>query len=211
MTIELDDWHQILSRVSGELVRGEQRVTTDELITVHLRVRKTDRAYRHLRNIMRELGWNGPKLMRWGKQCLSGYWRHPIVGAPQPYSPEHHPALARLVPARADRRVAVDGTVLEGGVPREMANELEEVTRLALKKLSQILQLPTDRTDGNILRAQTSAAGIAINAQLRADEATLRAKTEGDTLDRLLRAIAEEKRRQAGIERKESDTGDRQR
>jgi hypothetical protein len=187
MTIELDDWHQILSRVSGELVRGEQRVTTDELITVHLRVRKTDRAYRHLRNIMRELGWNGPKLMRWGKQCLSGYWRHPTVGAPQPCEEP-----ARLVPARADLALAV-----KGSSDGELARELEDVTRLGLQKVGQILRLPTDRHDGNILRAQVTAASIAVNAQLRADEARLRAKSEGDVLGRLLKAIEAEKRRQA--------------
>jgi hypothetical protein len=32
------DWHQALARVSGQLVRGEQRVTTHELLTVHLGV-----------------------------------------------------------------------------------------------------------------------------------------------------------------------------
>jgi len=47
------------------------------------------------------------------------------------------------------------------------------------------------------LRAPTAAAGIAVNAQLRADETRLRQKTEGDTLDRLLLAIEVEKRRQA--------------
>jgi len=192
MTTEFDDWRQILSRVTGEFVRGEQRVTTRELITVHLKVRKTDRAYRHLRNIMRELGWNGPKLMRWGKQCLSGYWRCPIVGAPQPCP------RGELAPARADRSLAVADDVLEAGVPREMANELEEVTRLALQKIGQILRLPTDRTDGNILRARTSAAATAINAQLRADEARLRIKTEGDVLDRLLKEIEKYTRRERG-------------
>jgi hypothetical protein len=199
MTPDPNDWRQILSRVTGQLVRGEQRATTRELITVHLKVHETHRNYRHLRNVMRELGWRGPKLMRWGKQCLSGYWRHPTVGAPQP-CPREEPA--HLVPSRVDRDLAVDSNALEGGVPREMAKELEEVTRLALQKVGQILRLPTDRTDGNILRAQTSAAATAINAQLRADEARLRAKTEGDVLDRLLKAIEAEKKRRAQEERK---------
>jgi len=48
--------------------------------------------------------------------------------------------------------------------------ELERVTRLGLQKLEQILRIPTDRGDGNLLRAQTAAAGLAVNAQLRADE-----------------------------------------
>src|SRR6516225_11550930 len=39
------DWHQALARVSGQLVRGEQRVTTQELLTVHLGVPVTDRTW----------------------------------------------------------------------------------------------------------------------------------------------------------------------
>jgi hypothetical protein len=207
MTTDPDDWHQILSRVTGELVRGEQRVSTRELITVHLKVRETDHSYRRLKNIMRDLGWQGPKLMRWGKQCLSGYWRHPTVGAAQPSSPDDHPACAQLAPVTVDRSLVVDGNVLAEGVPREMANELEEVTRLALRKIAQILQLPTDRTDGNVLRAQTSAAATAINAQLRADEARLRQKSEGDILDRLLKTVEAEKRRLAEEDEKRRQAG----
>jgi len=47
------------------------------------------------------------------------------------------------------------------------------------------------------MRSQVTAAGIAINAQLRADEQRLQAKVQGDTLDRLLALIeAERKRRE---------------
>ena len=42
MTSDPIDWHQVLARVSGQLVRGEQRVTTHELFTVHLGVPVTD-------------------------------------------------------------------------------------------------------------------------------------------------------------------------
>src|SRR6516162_4839868 len=76
------DWHQALARVTGRLVRGEQRVTTHELLTVHLGVPVTVPACRRLRRVMRELGWRGPRLMRWGKQTLRGFWRHPTVGLP---------------------------------------------------------------------------------------------------------------------------------
>ena len=38
MTSAPTDWHQALARVNGQLVRGEQRVTTQELLTVHLGV-----------------------------------------------------------------------------------------------------------------------------------------------------------------------------
>ena len=89
--------------------------------------------------------------------------------APRPVQVSNR--LSRLAP-RAHRSLAVDGNVLAEGVPRDMANKLEDVTQLALEKI-----LPTDRTDGNILRAQASAAATAINAQLRADEARLRQKS----------------------------------
>ena len=82
MTSDPTDWHQALARVSGQLVRGEQRVSTHELLTVHLGVPVTDRACRRLRRVMRELGWRGPRLMRWGEKMLKGYWRHPTVGLP---------------------------------------------------------------------------------------------------------------------------------
>ena len=169
------DRHQALARVSGRLVRGQQRVPTHELLTVHLGVPVTDRACRRLRRVMRELGWSGPRLMRWGKQTLKGYWRHPTVGLP---------TIVREEPV-------AEGATTE----REtLALELERLTCLGLQKLEQILRIPTDRGDGNLLRAQTAAAGLAINAQLRADETRLRHRAV-DRLSELLERVAEEERK----------------
>jgi hypothetical protein len=96
--------------------------------------------------------------MRWGRKTLKGYWRHPTVALP---------AIVREEPvaevATAEREA--------------LAPELERVTWLGLQKLEQILRIPTDRGDGNLLRAQTAAAGLAVNAQLRADETKLSAGT----------------------------------
>jgi hypothetical protein len=155
MTNDPTDWHQALSGVSGQLVRGEQRVTTHELLTVHLGVPVTDRACRRLRRVMCGLGWRGPRLMRWGTKTLKGYWRHPTVGLP---------AVVGVEPV-AEVPMAERET---------LAPQLEAVTRLALEKMTQILKIPTDRGDGNLLRAQTAAAGVAVNAQLRADETRLK-------------------------------------
>ena len=64
----------------------------------------------------------------------------------------------------------------EPTVGREtLAQELEGVTRLGLQKIGQILRLPTDPHNGNVLRAQTTAAATAVNAQLRADETKMKA------------------------------------
>jgi hypothetical protein len=174
MASDATNWYQALARVSGQLVRGEQRVTTHELLTVHLGAPVTDRACRRLRRVMRELGWRGPRKMRWGQRTINGYWRHPTVGVP---------AVVQEEPA------AEVATIGEG----TLAPELERVTRLGLQKLEQILRIPTDRGDGNLLRTQVTAAGTAIHAQLRADETRLWEKVKDDVLKRLLRTIAEER------------------
>src|SRR6516164_7577471 len=120
MTSDPTDWHQVLARVSGQLVRGEQRVSTHELLSLHLGVPVTDQACRRLRRVMRELGWHGPRLMRWGKQTLKGYWRHPTVGLPAIVQQE---PVAEVVTAERET----------------LAPELERVTWLALEKMTQIL------------------------------------------------------------------------
>jgi hypothetical protein len=186
MTSGPTDWHQVLARVNGQLVRGEQRVTTHELLTVHLGVPVTDRACRRLRRVMRELGWHGPRLMRWGKQTLKGYWRHPTVG----------------LPAIVQEEPVAEAATRE----REtLAPELERVTWLGLQKLEQILRIPTNRADGNLLRAQTAAAGLAVNAQLRADEAKLKQAQRGDMMERIIAMLAEEKAKLAEEERLERE------
>ena len=157
-------------------------MTTRELLTVHLGVPVTDRACRRLRRVMRELGWRGPRLMRWGKKTLKGYWRYPTVGLP--------------VIVQEEPVVEVATTDRE-----TLAPELERVTRLGLQKLEQILRIPTDRRDGNLLRAQTAAAGLAVNAQLRADETRMKQVGRRDVLERLLAMIAEEKAKLAEEER----------
>jgi hypothetical protein len=179
MSTDPTDWHQALAHVTGALVCGEQRVSTQELFA-KLGVPVTDAACRRLKRVMHDLGWRGPKLMRWGEETTRGYWRHPTVGLPA------IPASARM---QKEPVVEIE-TTGEGS----LAAELEEVTRLALQKLDQILRLPTDRGDGNLLRAQTAAAGIAVNAQLRADETRLRQKQRGDVLERLAELIEQEKK-----------------
>ena len=173
MTSGPTDWHQVLARVSGQLVRGEQRVTTHELLTKHLGVPVTDPACRRLRRVMRGLGWHGPRLMRWGRKTLKGYWRHPTVSLPA---------------------VIQEKPVAEVTAEREsLAPELAAATRLALEKMTQILKIPTDRGDGNLLRAQTAAAGLAVNAQLRADETKMKqVRGTDDVFERIKVIIAEE-------------------
>ena len=133
---------------------------------------------------MHELGWHGPRLMRWGKKTLKGYWRYPTVGLP---------AIVRQEPLA---EVAT--------VEREtLAPELERVTLLGLQKLEQILRIPTDRGDGNLLRAQTAAAGLAVNAQLRADQARMKQVRGRDIMERIIAMMKEEEANMAERERLE--------
>jgi hypothetical protein len=185
MTSDSTDWHEALARVSGQLVAEQQRVSTQELLTVHLGVPVTDQACRRLRRVMRELGWHGPRLMRWGKKTLKGYWRYPTVGLP---------AIVQKEPV-AEVPTAERET---------LAPELERVTWLGLQKLEQILRIPTDRGDGNLLRAQTAAAALAVNAQLRADEAKLKQAGRGDLMERIIAMLKEEKAKLAEEDRLEA-------
>ena len=174
MSSDATEWHQALARVTGALVRGEQRVTTHELLTEHLGIPVTDRACRRLKRVMRELGWSGPRKMRWDERTTNGYWRHPTVGLPE---------IVQEEPA-AEVATKGDGT---------LAPELERVTRLGLQKLEQILRIPTDRRDGNLMRAQTAAATAAVNAHLRTDETRLRKPQSSDMLGHLLELIRKER------------------
>src|SRR5262245_16993757 len=80
----------------------------------------------------------GPTAWMRPRRTTNGYWRHPTVGAPAIVETE---ALA------------------EPSLSREtLAHELEGVTRLGLQKIGQILRLPTDPHNGNVLRAQIGAA-----------------------------------------------------
>jgi hypothetical protein len=166
VTTDPANWHQALACVTGAYVRGEQRITTHELLAVHLGVPITDQHGRRLRRVMRDLGWKGPRRMRWGKHTTNGYWRHPTAGPPA---------------------VAQEEPIMEESVEKNtLAIELEAVTRLGLQKLDHILRLPTDPGNGNILRAQTTAAATAVNAQLRADETKMKQAQKGDVIARLL-------------------------
>jgi hypothetical protein len=175
------NWHQALACVTGAHVRGEQRITTHELLTVHLGVPITDQNGRRLRRVMHDLGWQGPRRMRWGRRTTNGYWRHPTAGPPA---------------------VVQEEPVMKASVEKNtLAVELEAVTRLGLQKLDHILRLPTDPGNGNILRAQTTAAATAVNAQLRADETKMKQVEKGDIIARLLEIMEVEQAKLIEMER----------
>ena len=164
----LDD--QVLSRITGMIIRGTERIATkDVLAFLGLEERETKR----LAQAMRLHGWSGPKSMRFtdatGKSVVaSGYEREPGQSA------------AVVAPV--------------GDVSGDLPARLEAVTRLALREVGKVLKAPFDASDGVLTRNKVTAAGIAINSQLRADEQQLRRKRTGDVMERLLKVIERQRR-----------------
>jgi hypothetical protein len=166
------DWHQTLSRVTGAVINGEERITTHELLTHHLGVPYSDRAARKLKRIMRRLGWRARKIRLGRDETRNGYCRK--VGA----------APGLLPGPRADEAPLVRH-------PGNMAAELEAVAQLGLKNLRDILTLPLDVEDGPLLRAKNAAANTILNTQTKVDENRLRAGVV-DRLPELLEILREE-------------------
>jgi hypothetical protein len=181
--LEPDQWDSVLGSVTGTIVRGSERISSNRLLDA-LGVGPDpvlrQKVGKRLVPVMRALGWHGPRPMRIAGENghvagCSGYWRS--------LSRSRQPA----VPVEG----AVEGDVED--LSDELPVMLETVTRLGLRKLARVLRVPLDLTDAGLTRSQVTAAGIAVNAQLRADEQRLRQKVQGDVLERLLKIIAEEK------------------
>ena len=168
----ITDWHQTLSRVTGAVINGEERITTHELLTHHLGVPYSDRAARKLKRIMRRLGWRARKI-RLGRETRNGYCRKAVAAVPSlPSGP------------RADEAPLP-------GHRADMAAELEAVAQLGLKNLRDILTLPLDVDDGALLRAKNAAANTILSTQTKVDENRLRAGV-ADKLPELLEILREE-------------------
>jgi hypothetical protein len=188
--LEPDQWDRVLGSITGTIVHGTERVSFSRLLAL-LEVGPDpvtrQRMGKRLPAVMHRLGWTGPLAMRIPAENghaagSSGYWR----------LPSRPPQSA--VDVEGDVEADVKG--LSDDLPRK----LEEVTRLGLKKLEKVLRAPLDVTDGNLVRSQVTAALGAVNAQLRADEQRLKAKVQGDVLERLLRVMAEERKKLAARE-----------
>jgi len=171
------DWYEILNRVRGAVINGEERITTHELLAHHLGVPYSDRAARKLKRIMRRLGWRARKI-RLGRETRNGYCRKVAAAPIVSQSPGLPPA------ARADE------TPLAGH-PGDMAAELEAVAHLGLKNLRDILTAPLDLEDSPLLRAKNAAASTVLGTQVKVDENRLRSAAV-DKLPELLEILREE-------------------
>jgi hypothetical protein len=179
--LEPDQWEDALSKVTGMVYRGTERISSNALLNL-LEVGPApvtrQKVAKRLRASMRRLGWTGPRAMRipGTTGAVQGYWRRPGQ------FPRPHTAGMPVAGELGDHI----------GLSDDLPAALEQVTRLGLKKLARVLRAPTDITDGNLVRSQVTAAIGAINAQLRADEHQLRRKTQGDAFERLLKIIEKE-------------------
>src|SRR6516165_481240 len=168
--LEPEHWNSALSSITGTVVRGIERIATKDVLEfLGLEQRETKR----VAQAMRLHGWSGPKSMRFtdatGKSVVaSGYERKP------------------------GQSVAVVAPV--GDVSGDLPSKLEAATRLALREGGKVLKAPFDASNGVLTRNKVTAAGIAVNAQLRADQQQLRQKRTGDVMDRLLKLIEQEKK-----------------
>jgi hypothetical protein len=189
------DWPKVLAGVTGVIVNGERRVSTAELISLVGAANRID-TWNRLKRTMHSLGWSGPKAMRInGGLLLKGYHR-PAASELQPAdqglrAPDPPASPTPLAAGRPPHELELPTAVM----PEELAKRLENATALGLQKLEDILRIPTDHLNGNVLRAQTAAAATAIQAQLRADENRLRIRREGDVLARLIKTIEEERKK----------------
>ena len=220
MPVRVDpaDWKRVLAKVTGRFVGGQHRVSTRELLErLGVPVPASDKTVKQLRPIMHELGWHGPQMLRFDKKTLNGYWRSPTVGGVFSPDVDDFDFASDVAPAAEagafaearkcnDADVGASAEVVSSSVPAPsepadaLPRKLERVTLLGLEKIEQILRLPTNVADGNLLRAQTTAALGAVNSQLRAAETRLRVKQQGDVLERLLRVMAEERKKLAALE-----------
>lgn len=99
--------------------------------------------------------------------------------------------------ARFDPMLPPDVTVRRAPpaeLEEDRAAELEDLTGLALQKMREILQEPTDFDQPKLVQIQLTAASNVLSAQVRVDEGRLK-KRKLDILPKLLEAIAKEESR----------------
>jgi len=164
----LDD--QALSRITGTRVRGVERIATKDVLAF---LGLPDSETKRLAQAMRAHGWSGPKSLRFTD--ASG---RSVVG--QGYERKPGQSVAVVAPV--------------GDVSGDLPSKLEAVTRLALREVGKVLKAPFDASNGVLTRNKMTAAGIAVNAALRADEQQLRRKQTGDVLERLLKVMERQKK-----------------
>lgn len=92
--VEHDPWFDTLAPVEGERAGGFFRITSSQLLTDILQIpkeRQNSAISKRLGHVMRQLGWTGPKLLRFGSQGLHRGYIRPVgrQGDLPSYIPPH--------------------------------------------------------------------------------------------------------------------------
>ena len=77
----------------------------------------------------------------------------------------------------------------------DLARKLDIVTGHAIDKLDELLTLPVNIENGNLVRGQVAAATAALNTAAKVDELRLRQRANPDILPRIIQMMREEKER----------------
>jgi hypothetical protein len=115
---------------------------------------------------------------------------------------KHKTSVAMRTATKSDADTVLTQGRPDAGGKSELATKLEAVSDQALDKLAEIMSLPLvdgDPAFASLLRSQTTAAGVALNTQVRVDEVALR-KQEYDRMPELLRLAAEVRARLPPLE-----------
>ena len=102
---------------------------------------------------------------------------------------------AVLTPEPAPPPSSVDPTD-----PNRLAVMLDQVSAQALAKLAEILALPINTSDGNLMRALSSAINSALSTQAKVDELRLRQRHTTDLMPRIIQMMQEEKEKLRELE-----------
>jgi hypothetical protein len=84
--------------------------------------------------------------------------------------------------------------------PNRLAVMLDQVSAQALAKLAEILALPINTSDGNLMRALSSAINSALSTQAKVDELRLRQRHTTDLMPRIIEMMQEEKEKLRELE-----------
>ena len=77
----------------------------------------------------------------------------------------------------------------------DLARKLDIVTGHAIDKLDELLTLPVNIENGNLVRGQVAAATAALNTAAKVDELRLRQRANPDILPKIIQMMREEKER----------------
>jgi hypothetical protein len=107
-------------------------------------------------------------------------------------APNYERLMAALSPPKPKPEPALADTI-DPDDPNKLAAMLDEVTTRALSKLAEILELPVNSENGNVMRALSAGINTALTTQAKIDELKLRQRTTTDIMPRLIELMEQER------------------